>query len=197
VTPVGAFMDWGLEKHLLVPFSEQRQEMELGRWYVIYLDIDVETNRLFGSNKISKRLQNTTLTIAEGDAVQLLVYRKTELGFSVIVNNVHEGLVYANEIFKELRVGDRIKGYVKKIREENKLDISLQPVGYRNFNNENTDTIYRALKERDGFIAITDKSSPEEIYAQFGMSKKAFKKAVGALYKERKIVIEEDGLKLI
>jgi predicted RNA-binding protein (virulence factor B family) len=197
VTPVGAFMDWGLEKHLLVPFSEQRQEMELGRWYVIYLDIDVETNRLFGSNKISKRLQNTTLTIAEGDAVQLLVYRKTELGFSVIVNNVHEGLVYANEIFKELRVGDRIKGYVKKIREENKLDISLQPVGYRNFNNENTDTIYRALKERDGFIAITDKSSPEEIYAQFGMSKKAFKKAVGALYKERKIVIEEDGIKLI
>jgi predicted RNA-binding protein (virulence factor B family) len=164
---------------------------------VIYLDIDVETNRLFGSNKISKRLQNTTLTIAEGDAVQLLVYRKTELGFSVIVNNVHEGLVYANEIFKELRVGDRIKGYVKKIREENKLDISLQPVGYRNFNNENTDTIYRALKERDGFIAITDKSSPEEIYAQFGMSKKAFKNAVGALYKERKIVIEEDGIKLI
>jgi predicted RNA-binding protein (virulence factor B family) len=196
VTEVGAFMDWGLEKHLLVPFSEQRQEMELGRWYVVYMDLDTDTDRLYATNKIDQRLQNVYLTVKEGDPVDLLVFKKTDLGFSVIVNNKHEGLVYANEVFKELRVGDRLNGFVKKIREENKLDISLQPIGFRNANQNNTEMIYSDLVNNDGFLAITDKSSPEEIYALFGISKKAFKKAVGALYKERKIVIEEEGIKL-
>jgi predicted RNA-binding protein (virulence factor B family) len=196
-TPIGAFMDWGLEKHLLVPFAEQRQEMEVGQWYVIYLDIDVETNRLFGTNKISKLLQNDPLSVAEGDVVQLLVYRKSVLGFNVVVNQTHEGLVYENEVFRELRVGDRVNGFVKKIREGNKLDIALQPIGYRNFNTGNSEAILNMLSERDGFIGITDKSTPEEIYALFGISKKALKQAIGALHQERKIAIEEGGIRLV
>ncbi|HLF65104.1 MAG TPA: S1-like domain-containing RNA-binding protein [Saprospiraceae bacterium] len=197
ISHAGAFMDWGLEKHLLVPFSEQRQEMEVGRWYIIYMDIDTKTDRLYGSNKIEQRLQNEELTVAEGDEVDLLVYKETDLGFSVIVNHIHQGLVFQNETFREIRVGDTVKGFVKKIREENKLDISLQPLGYRSFNSMNTELICNALMINDGYLPVTDKSSPEDIYSRFGISKKAFKKAIGALYKERKILIEEEGIKLI
>ncbi len=197
VSHAGAFMDWGLEKHLLVPFTEQRQEMEVGRWYIVYMDIDAKTDRLYGSNKIEQRLQNEELTVAEGDEVDLLVYKQSDLGFSVIVNNLHQGLVFQNEVFKEIRVGEKMKGFVKKIREENKLDISLQPLGYRNFIGNNTEVICNALTLNNGFLPITDKSSPEIIYKQFGMSKKAFKKTIGALYKERKIMIETGGIRLM
>ena len=197
VTAVGAFLDWGLEKELMVPFNEQRQEMEEGRWYLVYLAIDDKTNRLYASNKIDKRLQNEVLTVNEGDEVDLVVMQKTDLGYSVIVDNVHKGLVYENEVFKKLNVGDKLPGYVKKIREENKLDISLHPIGYQNFNDANSELIYKKLSENNGFLAVTDKSSPDEIYATFGISKKAFKKAVGGLFKQRKIVIEQDGIKLV
>lgn len=197
VSPVGAFLDWGMEKHLMVPFSEQRQKMEAGRWYIVYLDIDEKTDRLYATNKIEQRLQNTELTVAEGDPVKLLVFKQTDLGFSVIVNNVHKGLLYENEVFKPLSIGDRTKGFVKKIREGNKLDISLQPDGYELSNPGNTEKVYRALVDNRGFLPLTDKSSPDEIYALFGISKKAFKKAVGTLYKERKITISNRGLKVV
>ena len=196
VSDAGAFLDWGLEKHLMVPYREQPQKMEVGKWYVVYLDLDTKMDRLYASNNIEQHLQNTELTVAEGDEVELLVFKKTELGFAVIVNHKHKGLVFANEVFKELQIGDQMKGFIKKIREENKLDISLQPLGYRNFNNANTETIYSALQNNDGFLPITDKSSPDEIYSRFGISKKAFKKAIGVLYKERKISIESEGIKL-
>jgi predicted RNA-binding protein (virulence factor B family) len=197
IETVGAFMDWGLEKDLMVPFKEQRQRLEVDRWYVVYLDFDKETDRLYASNRVEKRLHNDTLTVEEGDEVDVLILHKTDLGYTVIVNNLHKGLVYNNEIFQELNIGEKLKGHVKNIREENKLDISLQPIGYTNYNDANTQLIYQKLIDSEGHISITDKSTPEEIHEQFGISKKAFKKALGALYKDRKIKIEPDGVKLI
>ena len=196
VENVGAFMDWGLEKELMVPFKEQRQNMEEGRWYVVYLDIDEKTDRLYASNKIEKRLQNENLTVEQGDEVDLLVYTKSDLGYSLIINNKHKGLVFDNEVFRELNIGDKLKGYVKEIREDNKIDISLSPAGYANYNDVNANTILDKLHQNDGFIGINDKSSPHEIYDEFGISKKAFKKAVGALYKNRDISIEAKGIRL-
>ena len=196
VENVGAFMDWGLEKELMVPFKEQRQNMEQGRWYVVYLDIDEKTDRLYASNKIEKRLQNENLTVEQGDEVDLLVYTKSDLGYSLIINNKHKGLVFDNEVFKELNIGDKLKGYVKEIREDNKIDISLAPVGYSNYNDINANRILDKLNQNDGFIGINDKSSPHEIYDEFGISKKAFKKAAGALYKNRDISIEAKGIRL-
>ncbi|MCJ7579985.1 MAG: S1-like domain-containing RNA-binding protein [Candidatus Aminicenantes bacterium] len=197
VTNVGAFLDWGMEKELLVPFRERRQKMQEGKWYIVYLTVDRETDRLYASNIIEKYLQNEVLTVEPGEEVALLVYKKTDLGFSVIVNNKHKGLIFRNEIFKELSIGEKINGFVKNIREDNKLDISMQRIGYENFNDFNSELIFHKLGENEGFLPVTDKSSPEEIYKQFGMSKKAFKKSIGALYKQRKITIHPEGIKSI
>lgn len=196
VANMGAFVDWGMEKNLLVPFKEQRQKMEEGRWYIVYLDIDKETNRLYATNKIEKRLQNEDLTVSEGEEVEILVYQITDIGFSVIINHQHKGLVFKNEVFQDLRIGDKLPGFIKYISEENKIDVSLTPIGYLNFNSKNSEHIYRNLQENNGFLPFTDKSEPDEIYAQFGISKKAFKKALGDLYKQRKITIEPNGIKL-
>lgn len=197
VTEVGAFLDWGLEKELMVPFNEQRQKMEEGRWYLVYMALDKKTDRLYASNKIDKRLQNEVLTVKEGDEVDLVVMQKTDLGFSVIIDNVHKGLIYENEVFKNLNIGDQLTGFIKKIREDNKIDVSLHPIGYQKYNDANSELIIRKLKENEGFLPSTDQSSPEEIYALFGMSKKAYKKAVGGLFKQRKITLEKSGIRLV
>lgn len=197
VTNVGAFMDWGLEKDLLVPFREQRHKMQEGKWYIVYLDVDRKTDRLYASSRIDDILQNRVLTVERGEEVSLLIFQKTDLGFSVIVNNIHKGLLFRNEIFKELNIGDKIIGFVKNIREDNKLDISIQRIGYENFNDCNSELIFHKLVENEGFLPVTDKSSPEEIRRQFGISKKAFKKSIGALYKQRKITILPEGIKSI
>ncbi len=197
VSNVGAFMDWGLEKELLVPFREQRQKMEVGRWYIVYLDLDIKTDRLYATNKIEKRLRNDILSINERDAVEVMVMKKTDLGFSVIVNQLHEGLIFESDIFGTLNIGDKIKGYVKQIREDNKLDISLQPIGFENFNDPNCELILNRLKVQKGFLPVSDKSTPEEIYALLNISKKAYKKAIGTLYKQRKITLLPEGTKLI
>ncbi len=197
VTNVGAFMDWGLEKDLLVPFRKQRHKMQEGKWYIVYLDVDRKTDRLYASNRIDDFLQNRVLTVERGEEVSLFVFQKTDLGFSVIVNNIHKGLLFRNEIFKELNIGDKIIGFVKNIREDNKLDISIQRIGYENFNDCNSELIFHKLVENEGFLPVTDKSSPEEIRRQFGISKKAFKKSIGALYKQRKITILPEGIKSI
>lgn len=197
VTNVGAFMDWGLEKDLLVPFREQRHKMQEGKWYIVYLDVDRKTDRLYASNRIDDILQNRVLTVERGEEVSLFVFQKTDLGFSVIVNNIHKGLLFRNEIFKELNIGDKIIGFVKNIREDNKLDISIQRIGYENFNDCNSELIFHKLVENEGFLPVTDKSSPEEIRRQFGISKKAFKKSIGALYKQHKITILPEGIKSI
>ncbi|MEQ9592894.1 MAG: S1-like domain-containing RNA-binding protein [Cyclobacteriaceae bacterium] len=196
VTDVGAFLDWGLEKELFVPFKEQRQKMEVGRWYVVYLDLDIKTDRLFASNKTDKYLQNDNLTVSEGDKVDLIISQKTDLGFSVIVNHLHKGLIFENEIFEDLKIGDSVTGFVKKIREDQKLDISLRPSGYENLIDSDTSKVLAHMVTNDGFLALTDKSTPEEIYKELNLSKKAFKKAIGALYKQRKITIETNGVRL-
>ncbi len=197
VSEVGAFLDWGLEKDLIVPFREQRQKLELGRWYIVYLDLDKKTDRLYASNRIEKNLQNDEITLKEGDRVELLVLQKTDLGYSVIINHIHKGLVFESEIFKEIKIGENLVGYLKRIREDNKLDIVLQPLGYRKSNDTNNELIYNKLLENNGSLPITDKSAPEEIYALLGISKKAFKKSIGALYKQRKISIQPEGIIII
>ncbi len=197
VSKVGAFLDWGIAKELLVPFREQKLRMEEGRWYVVYMEVDEKSGRLYASNKLERFLHNDDLTVKENEEVDLVVMHKTDIGFNVIVNNVHTGLVFENEIFRELNIGDKLKGYVKHIRDDNKLDISLQRLGYENANDPNCELIYKKLLANEGEFSITDKSSPEEIYSNFGISKKAFKKALGSLYKERKIEILSDKIKLI
>lgn len=197
VSAVGAFLNWGLEKDLLVPFREQRQKMEEGRWYIVYLELDKETDRLYATNKIEKRLTNIELTIVVGDEVDVMIMKKTDLGFSVIINQQHEGLIFESDIFTKLNIGDKVKGYVKQIRDDNKIDISLQPIGFENFNDPNCEMILAKLQANKGFLPLADKSTPEEIYEALKISKKTYKKAIGTLYKQRKIILEADGIKLV
>jgi predicted RNA-binding protein (virulence factor B family) len=197
VTDVGAFMDWGLEKELMVPFREQKQKMEVGRWYIVYLDLDKKTDRLYASNRVERFLQNDQISLSEGEEVVVVVQQKTDLGYSVIINHTHKGLIYDNQIFREIRIGDKLRGFVKNVRNDQKIDISLQPLGFRNVKDLNSQLILNKLEENGGFLAITDKSSPEEIYSQFGISKKAFKNSLGTLYKNRIIDIRTDGIKLL
>lgn len=197
LTKVGAFLNWGLDKDLLVPFSEQKQEMAEGKWYVAYLDIDEATQRFFASSYIEPQLQNINITVEAGQEVDLLIYQETDLGYTVIINNEHKGLVYDNEVFGSVKIGDKLKGYVKKVREDNHIDISLQPLGYRQFNDVNSNLIISTLNKNDGFLSLHDKSSPDEISRTLGISKKAFKKAIGFLYKNKVISLEETGIKLL
>lgn len=197
VDSVGAFLDWGLEKDLLVPFKEQRQRLVAGQSYVVYMDLDELTDRLYATTRIEKKLSNEVLTVKAGDEVELMVYQITDLGYSVIINKKHKGIVFENEVFQPLNIGDQLKGFVKRIREANKLDVSLRPLGYKNYNDNNTETVYRLLKENGGVLDYGDKSAPEAIYARFGMSKKEFKKAIGTLYKNRKITVEPERIQLV
>jgi predicted RNA-binding protein (virulence factor B family) len=196
VTEHGAFMDWGLIKDLFVPFREQSTPMEIGERHVVYLYLDQKSNRLIASTKVDRYLENDRLLVAEGDQVDLMVYQKSDLGYNVIVNQYHKGLIYNNEIFRELKIGDSLKGYVKKIREENKLDISLQKVGYEVIEPIGQE-ILEAVKKQDGFLNLSDSSSPEMIYKTFGISKKVFKKAIGGLYRQGLIKISDDGIRLV
>ncbi len=197
VSEIGAFLDWGLEKELMVPFREQRQKMEEGRWYIVYLELDEKTDRLFATNRIEKYLQNEELTVHTGQEVEIMVMQKTDLGFSVIVNNQHKGLIFDNEIFRELSIGERLRGFVKLVRPDNKLDISIQPIGFENTIDLNAERIIQELKKNKGSLPFSDKSEPAEIYSRFGMSKKAFKKAIGTLYKEKKINILPEEITLV
>ncbi len=196
VNEFGAFMDWGLEKHLLVPFREQRSKMMEGYWYVVYCYLDTKTDRLVASNKLDKFLNNEDLSIKERDVVDLIFTRSTDLGWEVIINNQHKGLVYSNEIFKRVAVGDNTKGVIKRIRSDNKIDVSLQPLGV-NVLEPAANKIYETLLQHNGFLALHDKSDPEAIKAILQMSKKTFKKGIGTLYKARKIEIREDGIHAI
>lgn len=189
----GARLDWGVEAELLVTHDEQQRPMEEGRYYVVRLAVAEATDRLFASSRVEHYLDNTELTVKEKDEVRLLVFDRSELGLHVIVNDRHQGLVHKNEIFKHVSSGDRITGYVKQVREDQKLDIVLQPIGYRQYIDAHTALLGKRL-EAKGFLPLTDKSSAEEIYAEFGISKKAFKKALGALYKERLVRLGEDGV---
>jgi predicted RNA-binding protein (virulence factor B family) len=196
VNPVGAFLDWGLEKDLLVPYSEQSSKMQVGSSYPVYLYLDDKTQRLVASGKINKFLDQEEITVNNGDEVELLICNATDLGINVIINNVHIGLLYDNELFQAVTPGDILTGYVKNVRPDNKIDVSLQKQGYVNVE-PNAQKILEKLKDGDGFLNINDKSDPIIILAKLEMSKKTFKKAIGSLYKQKIIRIEKDGIYLV
>jgi hypothetical protein len=193
VNDFGAFLDWGLEKHLLVPFREQQTKMIEGESYVVFCYLDEKTFRLVASSRLDKFTENEEISLNPKEEVDLLVSRRSELGWNVIINNKYEGLVFKSEVFQPMKVGAILKGYVKKIREDNKIDISLKPIGHLGLEPA-AKQIFEQLELANGYIPIHDKSSPEDIQEMFQMSKKTFKKAIGALYKERKIEIKSDGI---
>ena len=194
-TDFGAFLDWGLVKELFCPFSEQAFKMKAGGWYLVHCYLDEKTYRLVASSKTNRFLDNTELTVNEFDEVDLIVSHPSDIGMNVIVNKTHMGLIYKDSIFKDLSIGDKLKGIVKKVRPGNKLDIALGQIGFRNIE-PNAEQIMQELQDNDGFINLTDKSSPEAIKNALQMSKKNFKKAVGTLYRQRLIEIKPDGIYL-
>jgi predicted RNA-binding protein (virulence factor B family) len=196
VTKHGAFLDWGMVKELFCPFKEQAFKMKKGGWYLVHCYLDEETNRLVASSKTNHFLDNKELTINQFDEVDIIVSHPSEIGMNVIVNKKHLGLIFNDAIFKDLSIGDKLKGIVKKIRPDNKLDISLGQIGYRNIE-PNAEAILSELNDNSGFINLTDKSSPEDIKEMLQMSKKSFKKAIGSLYKQRLIAFENNGIRLI
>ncbi len=193
VNEVGAFLDWGLEKHLLLPFREQRIPVKAGQWCVIFCYLDPKSSRLVASTRLNRFLDNSELDLRRGDEVSLMVSRQTEIGWEVIVNGRHKGLVYANEVYRKLTIGDKLIGYVKKVREDNKLDISLELSGHRKLE-PSAQIVLDKLEENSGVLKLHDRSDPQEIRDQLQMSKKTFKKAIGVLYKARKITIKPDGI---
>ncbi|QNL48556.1 RNA-binding protein [Olivibacter sp. SDN3] len=195
-TPNGAFLDLGIEKDLFVPKKEQRWPMVKGRRYIVHVYVDHVTDRMIGSAKVFKFVEKDTIDIQEGDEVNILISEETDLGFNAIINNKYIGLLYYNEIFEDLQPGNKRTAWVKKILPENKIDLSLQPQGYKHVL-ETKSVILEAIRKNGGQIPLGDKSTPEDIYKHFKISKKVFKKTIGALYKERKVVVEDHKIKIV
>lgn len=191
----GAFLDWGVPKDLLVPFSEQTHEMKPGRSYLVKLFTDAK-DRIVATTKLERFLSETASDLQVGDAVSLIIADTTELGIKAIVNNAYWGMLYQNEIFRPLRKGQKMTGYVKKIRDDGKLDLTLHEPGYGKID-PLAERILAELAKHDGVLMLGDKSPPEVIYAAFGESKKAFKQAIGALYKKQLIVIEDLSIRRV
>ncbi|EMQ94154.1 MAG: GntR family transcriptional regulator [Xanthomarina sp.] len=196
VTEHGAFLDWGMLKELFCPFREQAFKMKKGGWYFVYCFLDEKSNRLVASSKTNQFLDNKELTVSQFEEVDLIVSHPSEIGMNVIINKKHLGLIFNDDIFQDLSVGDRLKGYIKKIRPDNKIDVVLGQIGYRNIE-PNADAIMVELRDNSGYLNLTDKSDPETIKQVLKMSKKSFKKAVGSLYKQKLIEIKEDGIYLV
>jgi len=196
VAGVGAFLDWGLPKDLLSPFREQAQKMEVGRSYLVRIYVDKVTGRIVASSKINRFLNIEEVNFAVGDEVNLLISNRTDLGYNAIINGTHLGILYSNELFKPIKTGDKVTGFIKKIREDGKIDLSLEKQGYEKVDPVMGEIIEK-LKQNGGFLAVSDKSDPELIVKLFGISKKTYKKAVGALYKNKQITIEDNGIRLI
>lgn len=195
VTNFGAFMDWGLVKELFCPFKEQAFKMKPGQWYLVYCYLDEESQRLVASSKTKRFLDNSQLTVQKFDEVDVIISHPSEKGMNVIVNKIHSGLIYEDEIFSTLNIGDQMKAYVKKVRPDNKLDITLNQIGYKNIE-PSANKVLTQLKANDGYLPLHDKSDPERIKESLQMSKKSFKKAIGNLYKQHLIDIKEDGIYL-
>jgi uncharacterized protein len=196
VTPQGAFLDWGLMKDLFVARSQQITGMRPQGEYLVQIYRDEQTGRIAATERFEQSLDNHVLTVKEMDIVDLVVLRRTDIGYVVIINNLHTGVLHFNEIYRSIGVGDRFKGFIKKILPENKIDVAAGTPGYKRVEDA-TEKILRLLKENDGYLPYNDKSDPEEIYLFFGMSKKTFKMTTGNLYKQRKISFEKTGIKLI
>jgi len=195
LSPVGAFLDWGLPKDLLLPFSEQRHPAEQGKRYLVRAYLD-NTNRIAASTKLDKFLDQQPARYRRHQKVELIVAERTELGYKAIIDQSHWGLIHHQDLFQALRYGQRISGFIKQQREDGKIDILLEEPGYAPVG-DLSQQIMQLLQHEGGFLALTDRSSPEQISRLFGVSKKKFKMAIGALYKERLIAIEADGIRLI
>ena len=196
VTDIGAFMDLGIDKDLFVPKSEQKRPMHISERHVVYVYVDERNNRLLGSSKLTNYVEVEDFDVAVGDEVDLLIFDQSELGYSAIINQKYMGLLYRNELYEKLEIGERRKGYIKKIREENLIDLSLQPQGYKHIL-DTKDALLNKLEENNGRLDLGDKSSPDEIYKKLNISKKAFKKTIGGLYKDRLVEIGDYEIKLI
>ncbi len=194
-TNQGAFMDWGLMKDIFMPLSQQKSPIRSGGKYLVYIYRDERTGRVAATEHIGRYLDNDTLSVNEGDEVDLTVWRKTEIGYAVVINGKHTGLLHDNEVFKELNIGDKEKGFVKTIHEDNKITVSLGSKGYKRIEGE-AGKVLELLEDNNGYLPYHDKSNPEEIYEFFGMSKKAFKMAIGSLYKQELITLTQTGIKL-
>lgn len=196
VNSFGAFLDWGLPKDLFVPFAEQAEKMVKGQKYVVRVYVDPKSGRILASSKYNKFISKSDFENVVGDEVDLLIAASTDLGYKAIINFNHLGVLFHNEVFKPVKIGDIVKGYVKNIRPDGKIDLSLEKQGYQRIDPV-SDLIFDFLKNNEGILHLSDKSDPEQIKAQLGMSKKSFKQAIGALYKKKLIVIEPDCIKLI
>ncbi len=196
VNDFGAFLDWGLEKDLMVPYREQTQRMREGEHYVVFLYVDEESGRLAASNKVERYLDKGPVELSVGERVELLVWMETDLGYNTIINNRYKGLLYQNEVYKNIKVGDYLEGYIKNVREDDKIDVSLQRQGFANID-ASAQAVLDKLQQGDGFLKLSDNSAPEEIMRVMEMSKKTFKKAIGTLYKQQRIKLTEDGIQLV
>ena len=199
VNQYGAFLKWGLMKDLFCPFREQKKRMEQGHSYIVYIKVDEDSYRLMATAKVDKIITEPSAedlsTLTHGTQVDILVWQKTDLGFKAIVNNRFQGLLFENQIFQPIHSGDRLTAYVDHVRQDGKIDLTLQPTG-RQHTLDFAEVLLRYLYENDGHCNLGDKSPAELIYDRFGVSKKAFKKAIGDLYKRRLIVIEDEGFRL-
>ena len=196
INSYGAFLEWGVMKDVFIAKSQQLSEMIIGGKYLVKLYVDERTNRVAATERIDAGFNNKTLTVAVLDEVDLIVYRKTDLGYVMIINSQHTGLLHQNEVYQTITIGDKLKGYVKKIYDTNKIDVVLGKPGYQRVEDE-VGKVLRLLQENKGILAFNDKSEPTAIYNFFGMSKKTFKMAIGNLYKQKKLVFTEKGIELI
>lgn len=196
VNEYGVFLDWGLMKDLFCPFHEQKQRMERGHRYIVYVTVDQDSYRLMATAKIERYLNREKPDYRHGDEVELLVWQQTELGFKVIIDNRFGGLVYSNQIFRPLSLGDHLKGYIDHVRSDGKIDVTIQPTGRRQ-TEEFAQLLLQYLKDNGGHCNLGDKSPAELIVDRFKVSKKTYKKAIGELYRRRLISIDEQGITLI
>ncbi|RDC64051.1 CvfB family protein [Adhaeribacter pallidiroseus] len=191
----GAFLEWGLEKDLFVPFQNQRDKMQAGRRYVVYVYLDDSSDRIVATAKYEKFLKKEVTDLTEGQEVNLLVAGISDLGFKVIIHNQYLGMLYKNEVFRDLSIGEQTQGYIKKIREDQKIDVSLQRPGFGEVKDA-AQIIMDKLQTNNGSLPLSDNSQPDEIYQTLGMSKKTFKKAIGTLYRQGHILLQEQGISL-
>ncbi|MFP4662913.1 MAG: S1 RNA-binding domain-containing protein [Bacteroidales bacterium] len=197
VNRFGAFVDWGLPKELLVPFAEQNEKLSEGRDCLIYVLRDEKTNRMIGSAKINRYLQFEDVDLKAGEEVQILLHKTGDKGISAVVNGKYSGLVFHSDIHRNVHPGDKLQAWVKQVRPDGKIDLSLEPLGYESSVETHLQNLLEALEAGQGYLPLNDKSSPAEISQNLGMSKKAFKKAVGKLLRDRRIVMEADGIRLL
>lgn len=195
VSGPGAFLEWGLMKQLFVPFREQREPMVVGRSYPVFVYVDFESHRITASSKLARFIDTSRPELNDGDEVDIMLYQRTDLGWKAIVNQQYSGVLYENEVFQPLSIGQSLKGYIKQVRPDDKIDLMLQKPGFEKVDDFSKE-LYERLKAAGGFLSVTDKSPSEYIYNLFGVSKKTFKKAVGDLYKKRLIVLEETGIRV-